>query len=94
MSTFLVLLGKPSSLESMVVIVVMDTLVFVASHIYNILLVHKIIISVSLYATFTLQNFSPNSSRFPYLGGSAVLPRYTHLWLSGMCTNVQFTSSR
>ena len=57
-STFLVLFGMPPSLESMAVFVVMVTLAFVASYIYNVFLVHKIIISVSLYATLTFSFFT------------------------------------
>lgn len=48
-STSLVLLGVPPSLESVAVIVAMVTLVLVASHTYDVILVHKIIITVSLY---------------------------------------------
>lgn len=48
-STFLVLLGVAPSLENVAVTVAMVSLVLVASHTYNVILVHKNITSASLY---------------------------------------------
>ena len=56
-STFLALLGVAPSLENVAVTVAMVTLVLVASHTYNVVLLHKSITSVFLYNYFHITNF-------------------------------------
>ena len=81
-SMFPILLGMPSSLENVAVIVAMVSLVLVASHTYNVVFVHEIMISVSLYNYLHITKFSSRSYTFPYLGRSVagcITQVYTYL---------------
>ena len=85
-STFLVLLGVAPSLENVAVTVAMVSLVLVASHTYNVILVHKNITSVSLYnylhITIYLLILSSSSCTLPYFGKSAAgcITRVVHVF--------------